>query len=141
MDMNSLPKTVFRECRDCDLNPGPSASESSTLTARLPSHYRTLIGSLALAIKRNHRVAPMTFDTRRGSGTFWSRDQYAKPPSARAEVLCACLSVRTHISETTLPIFGKFVRILSGSVARSCCGAVAIRSVLPDEGIFAHNGH
>ena len=31
--MNSLPKTV-----SCDLNPGPTAPESSTLTTRLPSH-------------------------------------------------------------------------------------------------------
>ena len=36
--MNSLPKTVTRQRRDCDLNPGPSAPESNTLTARLPSH-------------------------------------------------------------------------------------------------------
>jgi len=33
--VNSLPKTVTRQCRDCDLNPGPSAPESSTLTTRL----------------------------------------------------------------------------------------------------------
>ena len=36
--MNSLPKTVTRQRRDCDLNPGPSAPESNTLTTRLPSH-------------------------------------------------------------------------------------------------------
>ena len=36
--MNSLPKTVNRQRRGCDLNPGPSAPESSTLTTRLPSH-------------------------------------------------------------------------------------------------------
>jgi len=36
--VNSLPKTVNRQRRDCDLNPGPSAPESSTLTTRLPSH-------------------------------------------------------------------------------------------------------
>jgi len=35
--VNSLPKTVTRQRRDCDLNPGPSAPESSTLTTRLPS--------------------------------------------------------------------------------------------------------
>jgi len=38
MDVNSLPKTVIRQRRDCDLNPGPYAPESSTLTTRLPSH-------------------------------------------------------------------------------------------------------
>ena len=38
MGVNSLPKTVTRQRRDCDLNPGLSAPESSTLTTRLPSH-------------------------------------------------------------------------------------------------------
>jgi len=37
MGVNSLPKTVTRQRRDCDLNPDPSAPESSTLTARPPS--------------------------------------------------------------------------------------------------------
>ena len=36
MGVNSLPETVTRQHRDCDLNPGPSAPESSTLTTRLP---------------------------------------------------------------------------------------------------------
>ena len=35
MGVNSLPKTVTRQRRDCDLKPGPSAPESSTLTTRL----------------------------------------------------------------------------------------------------------
>jgi len=38
MGVNSLPKTVTGQRRDCDLNPGPSAPESSTLTTQLPSH-------------------------------------------------------------------------------------------------------
>jgi len=38
MGVNSLPKTVARQRRDCDLNPGPPSPESSTLTTRLPSH-------------------------------------------------------------------------------------------------------
>ena len=39
MDVNSLPKTVTRQRRDCNFNPGPTAPESSTLTTtRLPSH-------------------------------------------------------------------------------------------------------
>ena len=36
--MNSLPKTVTLQRRNCDLNAGPSVPESSTLTTRLPSH-------------------------------------------------------------------------------------------------------
>jgi len=35
--VSSLPKTATRQRRDCDLNSGPSATESSTLTTRLPS--------------------------------------------------------------------------------------------------------
>jgi len=38
MGVNSLSKTVTRQRRDCDLNPDPSATESSTLTTRLSSH-------------------------------------------------------------------------------------------------------
>ena len=42
MSVNSLPKTVTRQRRDCDLNPDPSAPEYSTLTTRLPSHPNKL---------------------------------------------------------------------------------------------------
>ena len=38
MGVNSFPKTVTRQRRGCNLNPGPSAPESSTLTTRLQSH-------------------------------------------------------------------------------------------------------
>ena len=38
MGVNSLPKTVSRQRRDCDLNPLSTAPESSPLTTRLPSH-------------------------------------------------------------------------------------------------------
>jgi len=38
MGVNSLLNTVTRQRRDCNLNPGLSAPESSTLTNRLPSH-------------------------------------------------------------------------------------------------------
>ena len=39
--VNSLPKTVTRQRHDCDLNQGPTAPQSSTLTVRLPSHLIT----------------------------------------------------------------------------------------------------
>ena len=51
MGVNSLPKTVTRQRRDCDLNPGPSAPESSTITTRLPSHRRN-----EYDLKRHARV-------------------------------------------------------------------------------------
>jgi len=37
MGVNSLPKTVMRQRRGCDLNPGHTAPESSTLIAKF--HY------------------------------------------------------------------------------------------------------
>ena len=41
--MNSLPKTVTRQRRDCDLNPCRSAPESSTLTTRLLHTNRNML--------------------------------------------------------------------------------------------------
>ena len=64
--MNSLPKTVTRQRRDCDLNPGPSAPESSTLTTRLPSH--PLVGTAivrAFGVQSGARSPP-----RRSHGPF-----------------------------------------------------------------------
>ena len=52
MGVNSLPKTVTRQRRDCDLNPDPSAPESSTLTTWLPSYPNH-----ALAITKNQNAA------------------------------------------------------------------------------------
>jgi len=43
MRVNCLPKSLNRQRRDCDLNPGHSAPESSTLTTRLPSYLHTYI--------------------------------------------------------------------------------------------------
>ena len=38
--MNSLPESVARQRRGCDLNRGPTALDSSILTTRLPSDPR-----------------------------------------------------------------------------------------------------
>jgi len=55
MGVNSLPKTVTRQRRDCDLNPAPSAPESSTLTTRLPSHpFRRHIKVIPVVTGRLH---------------------------------------------------------------------------------------
>ena len=47
MGVNSLPKSVTGQRRDCDLNPGPSAPESSTLTTRLRSHRQQIAYMIA----------------------------------------------------------------------------------------------
>ena len=59
MGVNSLPKTVTRQRRDCDLNPGPSAPESSTLTTRLPSHP----GMMSPCIVQSHSRRPPASNT------------------------------------------------------------------------------
>jgi len=46
MGVKSLPKTVTRQRRGCDLNPSPSVPESSTLTTRLPSHPTSCLRKL-----------------------------------------------------------------------------------------------
>jgi len=51
MGVNSLPKTVARQRRDCDLSPGPSAPESSTLTTRLPSQPRSEVEKMLLEVE------------------------------------------------------------------------------------------
>jgi len=43
MGVNRLPKTVTRQHRGCNVNPDPTAPESSTLTTRLPSHQLQLL--------------------------------------------------------------------------------------------------
>ena len=43
MGVNSLPKTVTRQRRGRDLNPGPTAPESSMLTTRLLNHLFTCV--------------------------------------------------------------------------------------------------
>jgi len=50
--VSSLPKTVTRQRRGCDLNPGPSAPESSTLTTRLPSHSTLTLMTWAVNPRR-----------------------------------------------------------------------------------------
>ena len=54
--MNSLPKTVTQQLRDYDLNPGPSAPESGTLTTRLRSFVHGLARTNAVHIARWMRV-------------------------------------------------------------------------------------
>jgi len=55
MGVNSLPKTATRQRRGCDLNPGPSAPESSTLTTRLPSHVVSMYVVRFSSDKYDHR--------------------------------------------------------------------------------------
>ena len=75
MDVNSLPKTVTRQRRSCDLNPGPSAPESSTLTTRLPSHPLYLLKS-RLVLPFWHRLAQLVVEKRPLNGCVSSDSSY-----------------------------------------------------------------
>ena len=64
MGVSSLPKTVTRQRRDCDLNPGPSVLEI-TLTTRLPSHPRVICKSVNPICKvAMHSVVAFVFARR-----------------------------------------------------------------------------
>ena len=83
MGVNSLPKTVTRQRRDCDLNPGPSAPESSTLTTRLPSHpviqYDCLTLILPLRLTTDHSAE------KENAGQKWqSGDEHLETHRVRA---------------------------------------------------------
>jgi len=74
MGVNSLPKTVTRQRRDCDLNPGPSAHESSTLTTRLPSYLCRKVPDLRhSAVKRQYTDVRWIFKLLARATVFLSR--------------------------------------------------------------------
>jgi len=93
--VNSLPKTVTRQRRSYDLNQGPSAPESSTLTTRLPSH----------------RVVPPT--ARNRCGHFWS----AHPSVQNVDHATAASVVAGHI-EVMLAMQVDNMRIPQSSLKR-----------------------
>ena len=61
MGVNSLPKTVTRQYRGCDLNPGPFVPESSTLTTQLRSHPTS--GYTAETVQDNKELTYFTWVT------------------------------------------------------------------------------
>ena len=73
MGANSLPKTVTRQRSGCDLNPGPSAPESSTLTTRL---YRILSYRNKLLLDRPNYCSRL--ETEAWSEFFFKFDGWKK---------------------------------------------------------------
>ena len=72
--MNSLPKTVARQHRGCDLNPGPTAAESSTLTTRLLSKraaMRVKIATAASAAGVRHGLLELLMRSRDWRSMKW----------------------------------------------------------------------
>jgi len=109
MSVNSLPKTVTRQHLGCDLNPGPSAPESSTY-ARLPSHpdkkpiwvpivdkgqtdarpfayYAARVDNSSLFVR--HRRGSVTSDRTVHCRATASCNNQAYSPSGRPSILCA----------------------------------------------------
>jgi len=92
MGVNSLPK--IRQRRGCDLNPGPSASESSTLTTRLPSHPWTW----CLFVNRPSHICIATQSLKSSISDVSSRSstQHTCSTSSSSHVLSAPLKLRPY---------------------------------------------
>jgi len=93
--VNSLPKTVTRQRRDCALNPGPTAPESSALANRLPSHsiwtvvfFKAALKSFCLIQAKFHYTGPTGPDRTR-------TDFFARPGPG----LCLVGSGRARVVE------------------------------------------
>ena len=76
--VSSSPQTVIRQRRDCDLNPGPSAPESSTLTTRLPSHPVLTLAYIIIAHTHIY-IHTRPFNSPLSGTTRVSRYQKGKP--------------------------------------------------------------
>jgi len=61
--VSSLPKTVTRQRRGFDLNSGPTAPESSTLTTRLLSHPWYVVVVLILDFSYNSSFLKLSLKT------------------------------------------------------------------------------
>ena len=84
MGVNSLPKTVTRQRRGCDFNPGPSAPESST---RLPSH------------PSRYQKGKTNLDFTEAKGSEWQWHQLGHMQ------VCTSLQTDNHASNTPLSFY------------------------------------
>jgi len=103
MGVNGLPKTARHRC-NCDLNPGPSATESSTLTTRLPSHPRMLNGLM-------HKTSWQSrSDVSRSKRCAWIEDARGKIWWARQQYLLPTQTLTFVMSDADLPRLSHKVR-------------------------------
>jgi len=84
MGVNSLPKIVTRQRRDCDLNPCPSEPESSTLTTRLPSHPVADLNVVNSAVEQSRDRAGRV--TKISAGSIFAGNVLSGAKSPRANV-------------------------------------------------------
>jgi len=85
----SSPKTFTWQRRDCDLNPGPSAPESSMLTTQLPSHPRL---SSKFAIKLYLKIPPCLG---RAATLPVEMSMFKKSPCSRSTGKCSEMPCKT----------------------------------------------
>ena len=97
MGVNSLPMTVTRRHRGCDLNPGPSAPESSTLTTRHPKNTKST------PTRCFHHVAGQCRHATDTSPAAPPTDVHWTPCDCTSAGLCRrpLLHAASHISATT----------------------------------------
>jgi len=116
MGVNSLPKTVTRQRRGCDLNRGSSAPESSTLTTRLPSHPEGIWRTMS------HRAADQKLSKLRLIKIDWFWLNYSKTgcrdKSSVSPTGCA-VWVQRHSCTTSLTIlpYANAIRRMSPKVS------------------------
>ena len=60
--------------------------------------------------------------------------EYGDAPVCVSVSLSVSVCLRAYLRNYTSKFFTKFLRMLAMAVARSCCGGVAIRYVLPVHG-------
>jgi len=104
--VNSLPMTVNRQRRDCDLNPGPSVPESSILTmhsANEPPLYR-----MGYDNDEDSRVGQSAYSfggivSQRKAALYYPRD--AMLARVLAMTLSVCLSVCLSVSVCYKSVF------------------------------------
>ena len=123
MGVNSLPTTDTRQRRGCNLNLGPSAPESSTLTTRLPSRA-TPARDYKYAYSKDGEVNATSI-------IFIPLRRYRVRSNVMSVsvCLCVCLSFREPVCAAVHARYG--LCVLPSAVAQSSPGGVAIPYVLP----------
>ena len=79
--MNSLPKAATRQRRGCDLNPGPSAPESSTLTTRLASRRSNVTSRTNVSTLAHRSPGAVVVQVGGGAPVAYSSSRRLRPPS------------------------------------------------------------
>ena len=137
-----MPKTVTRQRRGCDLNPGPSEPESSTLTTRLPSGLGfPLSGPMSscctVIVRKSQKLRRVSqprclrvYDKRQSSVQCAVRMLYHQPC-----VLAVCDSIsiqrcrhgaRARFDATARPRWHCATQLVAVIYVRPTCGVVAV---------------